>query len=164
MSIDKKQVLIVALAMFPSLAGAQSPPQSSSSSAAPSAVAPAPHTVTFVLVPSLEVDTAGTIILRRAVRAPQNVILVSEKTTPADVVEAIAMLNRSRRSRGDSLTTDMKAITRRGNDAIARSSRSYDSAVRNLERLRIALAIPVDGVGTFPAVTATLPPARRESR
>lgn len=166
MFFTRRHALMVALAMLPSLAGAQNRPIPPTPPAVPGAASAssgaAPSMVTFVLVPSLEVDTAGAIILRRATRAPQNIILVSPATTPADLVDALAILRRSRQSKGDSLAVDMKAIIQRGNDAAARRSRNYDVAVRNLERLKIALARPVAGVGQYPAVTVRLPQLRRE--
>ena len=155
------QGLILAIAALPSLAAAQNASRPVATPAVPDAVEGASvRTVTFVLVPTLEVDTAGAIVLRRATRGPQNVILVSPRTTPADVVTALSMLNRSRRSKGDSLALDMKAIVQRGSEAAARRSRNYEQAELSLQRLRMAHPRAIAGVGRYPAVTLTLSPAR----
>ena len=159
MSITKCFMLIAALALLAPGVGAQR----ADASSRPTSVGPGvggTNTVTFVLVPSLRVDSAAAIVVRRAAHAPQNIVLVTRETQAADLVAALTMLNRSRRSKGDSLTLEMRALIPRANEHQASRSRNYQMAVTNLERLRTAHARPVAGVGTFPAVTATLSSVR----
>ena len=155
MSIMRGLMLTAALVALPPLLQAQAP---SRGGRAPEAIADSTsaNTVTFVLVQSLGVDTAGAIVVRRPTHRPQNIILVTRATTAADLVTAVAILDRSRRAKGDSLSLEMRAIIPRANDASSRRSRNYGQAEANLASLRAAGARRIPGVGTYPAVTATL--------
>lgn len=115
-------------------------------------------TVTLVLVNSLDVDSARAMLFRRALPARgENIILVTEATTPADLVKAIAILNSSRRSWGDVLQQERRAFVTKGNGRAAAKDRNFRRASSDLQRLRTAPVSQVKGVGSHRAVTSSLP-------
>ena len=151
--------LVLAVLVLPSVAAAQIPAEAARSSMDQRAkvFVPTPA-VTLVLVEDLAVDTARAMILRRPLPARgESVILVTERTTAADLVKAIDVLNHSRWSRGDVIQTEMRAFVSAAQDQPAQRSRNYGPATRDLARLRTAAPVDVGGVGHHRALTVTLP-------
>ncbi|HUF26456.1 MAG TPA: hypothetical protein VMM18_05670 [Gemmatimonadaceae bacterium] len=117
--------------------------------------------VSIVLVPALPVPRARAVILRRAGIEPQNVILVTARTTDADLSRAIAALYNSRRSLGDALLGDLVAHVERAEGPAQAGSRNALRAAIDLAELQRSPTSDVRGVGRYPSRTVRLGPVTR---
>ena|SRR5688500_6310130 len=100
-------------------------------------------------------------VVRRADRAPREVVIVDKNATAEDLAAALAMIDALRTQFGDSLTADFRArpdVIRPGPKWQNSSYRSW--LVEQLVRLRTASPVALADLGTVRAVQITLPPPR----
>ena len=100
-------------------------------------------------------------VVRRAERAPREVVIVDKNATAEDLAAALAMINALRTQFGDSLTADFRArpeVIRPGPKWPNSSYRSW--LVQQLVRLRTAAPADLADLGTVRAVQVTLPAPR----
>ena len=100
-------------------------------------------------------------VVRRADRAPRDVVIVDKNATAEDLAAALAMINALRSQFGDSLTADFRArpeVVRPGPTWQKSSYRSW--LVQQLVRLRTASPAALADFGTVSAVHITLPAPR----
>ena len=116
--------------------------------------------VTLVAGPSPS-KGGRTEVVRRAERAPRDVVIVDMNATAEDLAAALAMINALRSQFGDSLTSDFRArpdVVRPGPTWQKSSYRSW--LVQQLVRLRTAPPAQLADLGTVRAVQITLPASR----
>ena len=130
-----------------------------------------PAIATLMLVEDLGHAEARAVVIRRPGDMPNNIILVTRSTTPADLATAVSALIASRRNRGDQVDREIRALigatpvgppparaTRSAADsggtgrARARPSPSAALAASDLARLRAAPAFAIPGIGHGPAL------------
>ena len=117
------------------------------------------HVVT-VLVPRLEDDSARAAVVRRP-RHPGNLILITAETTPQEYLDAMRALNRSRREEGEAPGAELRAFVRRAGSRDVRDQTALARAAEHLSRVMAAPERSIEGVGSYPALTTSLPPLRR---
>jgi hypothetical protein len=116
--------------------------------------------VTLVAGPSPS-KGGRTEVVRRAQRAPRDVVIVGTNATAEDLAGALAMINALRTQFGDSLTTDLRARAE-----VVRPGKTWDKSsyhswlIQQLVRLRSAKPVDVADFGTVRAVQITLPAPR----
>ena len=127
-----------------------------------------PAIATLMLVEHLGSADARAVVIRRPGDMPRNIILVTRDTRPADLAQAMSALIVSRRSRGDTVTREIRALigatpigappagrgAPRVDDKGARSTKSPSEtlATADLQRLRAAPIFEIPGVGRGPAL------------
>jgi hypothetical protein len=140
-------LFILALLALASIAGAQTSPSG-------------PIRVTLVAGPSP--SKGGRVeVVRRAQRAPRDVVVVDRNATAEDLAAALTMINALRTQFGDTLTSDFRArpdVVRPGPTWEKSSYRSW--LVQQLVRLRTASPAELADFGTVRAVQITLPAPR----
>jgi hypothetical protein len=100
-------------------------------------------------------------VVRRAQRAPRDVVIVDMNATAEDLAGALAMINALRTQFGDNLTTDLRA-----RPDVVRPGKTWDKSsyhswlIQQLVRLRSAKPVDVADVGTVRAVQIPLPAPR----
>ena len=130
-------------------------PLSAQSSAPPGSVI-----VTLVAGPSPS-KGGRTEVLRRASRAPQNVVVVDQNATADDLAAALAMINDLRAQYGDSLASDFRARTESVRFGARWNNTDYRRwLVDQLVRLRQARQAELSGFGLVRSVKITLPAPR----
>jgi hypothetical protein len=100
-------------------------------------------------------------VVRRAQRAPRDIVIVDRNATAEDLAAALAMINALRKQFGDSLTTDFRArpdVIRPGTRWDNSDYRSW--LIEQLVRLRSAKPTDFPEFGTVRAVQITLPAPR----
>lgn len=100
-------------------------------------------------------------VVRRADRAPRDVVIVDKNATAEDLAAGLAMINALRTQFGDSLTADFRArpeVIRPGPTWQNSAYRSW--LVEQLVRLRTASPSALADLGTVRAVQVTLPAPR----
>lgn len=112
--------------------------------------------VVIALVPTLERSDTRALIVREPDARPQNYILVTEQTTPADLAKAIALLQRARRVTGDVLARGMRAHITPADPGQGRGSANLSRAAADLRRLPAADPYLVPGFGELPGLIARL--------
>jgi hypothetical protein len=142
-----------------------------------------PGIATLMLVESLGYADARAVVVRRPGDAPNNIILVTRATTPADLAHAASALITSRRSRGDNVDREIRALIgappvdgvpvpdgRRPEVATAKRaagappSRSEQRAAADLARLGAAPVFTIPGVGRGPALVIRMSDAQRPAK
>ena len=140
-------LFIMAMLTLASVAGAQSPQLD-------------PIRVTLIAGPSPS-KGGRTEVVRRAARAPRDVVIVDKNATAEDLAAALVMINALRSQFGDSLTSDFRArpdVVRPGPTWQKSSYRSW--LVQQLVRLRAAPPAALADLGTVRAIEITLPASR----
>ena len=100
-------------------------------------------------------------VVRRAQRAPRDVVIVDKNATAEDLAAAFAMINALRTQFGDSLTSDLRA-----RPDVVRPGKKWDRSdyhswlIEQLARLRSAKPADFLEFGTVRAVQITLPAPR----
>lgn len=100
-------------------------------------------------------------VVRRAQRAPRDVVIVDRNATAEDLAAALAMINALRTQFGDSLTTDLRA-----RPDVVRPGKKWDKSgyqswlIEQLVRLRTAKPAEFADLGIVRAVQITLPPPK----
>ena len=111
-----------------------------------------PAIATLLLVDSLGAPDARAIVIRRPGDLPNNIILVTRETQPAELATAVAAIIASRRARGDRVDREMRTIVR-AVDMKKRKSSPDDSRARSdLHRLQLAPTFEIAGIGRGPAL------------
>ena len=111
-----------------------------------------PDIATLVLVDSIEYPSARALVIRRPGPLPNNIILVTSATTARELAHAVGALMGSRRSKGDTVDREMRAIVRPLTAGGRKSSRDDARAAADLERVQRAPAFTIPGVATGPAI------------
>ena len=130
-----------------------------------------PAIATRMLVDALGYADARAVVIRRPGEMPNNIILVTRATTPAELAHAASALIISRRSRGDQVDREIRALigappvrtipapARRGPVAgggatrqAGKPSGSARQAASDLQRLRSAPVFTIAGIGRGPAL------------
>ena len=157
-------LLITVLVMLtPADAGSQSAP-----TAAKSRSWSDPRIATLMLVEDLGPTDARAVVIRRPGELPNNIILVTRSTTPADLATAASALIHSHQSRGAAVDREIRALIgatpvgappaggKKGGAATAGSRRSAGPSVAlaasDLERLLRAPEFSIAGIGHGPAL------------
>ena len=97
-------------------------------------------------------------VVRRAQRAPQNLVIVDRNATAEDLAAALAMMTALRAEHGDSLTTDLRARPESARPGPTFHKSAYRTwLVQQLVRLRTTNERAVPGFGTVRSVQITLP-------
>jgi hypothetical protein len=100
-------------------------------------------------------------VVRRAQRAPRDLVIVDRNATAEDLAAALAVINALRTQFGDSLTSDLRA-----RPDVVRPGKTWDKSsyhswlIQQLVRLRTAEPVDVADFGTVRAVQITLPAPR----
>jgi hypothetical protein len=116
-----------------------------------------PIRVTLVAGPSPSKGGRAEVV-RRAQRAPRDVVIVDRNATAEDLAAALAMINALRAQFGDNLTTDIRA-----RPDVVRPGKKWDKSdyhswlIEQLVRLRTANPAVLADLGTVRAVHITLP-------
>jgi hypothetical protein len=105
--------------------------------------------VVLTLVDSLEEAGAKTMLLRSAGQ-PGNYLLVTSKTTPADVARAMGVLIGAIEATGRSVADTMRAFV--GPGLPSDRSRAVKMAEADLRRLPRASPLPIPGHGRRPGI------------
>jgi hypothetical protein len=127
-----------------------------------------PRIATLVLVEDLGQPGAHAVVVRRPGELPNNIILVTRSTTPAELATAATALINSLRNRGDKVEREMRAfigaIPVGAPPPVARAATGSDSgrpaartrserlAASDLARLRRAPEFTIPGVARGPAL------------
>jgi hypothetical protein len=131
-----------------------------------------PAIATLMLVDDLGSSDARAIVIRRPGDMPNNIVLVTRTTSAAELASAVSALITSRRSRGDQVDREIRALigatprgtlpaaisggaTRPGAPArssVAKGLRSEPLAAADLHRLRAAPEFTIPGIGRGPAL------------
>ena len=100
-------------------------------------------------------------VVRRAQRAPRDVVIVDKNATAEDLAAALVMINALRTQFGDALTTDLRA-----RPDVVRPGKTWDKSsyhswlIEQLVRLRTTKPADFADFGTVRAVQITLPAPR----
>ena len=156
-------VITVLITAMPATASSQSAP-----AAAQSRSWSDPRITTLMLVEDLGPTDARAVVIRRPGELPNNIILVTRSTTPAELATAASALIHSHRSRGDVVDREIRALIgatpvgtppgggRKSGTATGGTRRSAGPSValaaQDLERLRRAPEFSIAGVGHGPAL------------
>lgn len=142
-----KILFVLGMLALGSMAGAQSPPLGA---------------IRVTLIAGAAPSKGGrTEVVRRAHRAPRDVVIVDKNATAEDLAAAFAMINALRTQFGDSLTDDLRA-----RPDVVRPGRKWDKSeyhtwlIEQLVRLRTAKLAVVADFGTVRTVQVTLPAPR----
>jgi hypothetical protein len=127
-----------------------------------------PRITTLMLVDDLGPTDARAVVIRRPGELPNNIILVTRSTTPADLATAASALIHSHRSRGAVVDREIRALIgatpvgtppgggRKGGAATPGTKGSAGPSVAlaasDLQRLRRAPEFSIAGVGHGPAL------------
>ncbi len=129
-----------------------------------------PAIATLMLVDDLGKADARAVVIRRPGPMPNNIVLVTRSTTPAELAHAVATLIASRRSRGDGVEREMRALigaappsappravrssgsSGKGGATAAKPTPSQILATSDLKRLLAAPDFAIPGVGRGPAL------------
>jgi hypothetical protein len=118
-----------------------------------------PAIATLMLVESIDHPTARVLLIRRPGDVPNNIILVTRSTTPADLAKAVSALITSRRTQGDFVQREMRAfVTPKA--ATPRPTSSERRAAADLRRLPLHPSFDVEGIGRGPALVIRLPASK----
>jgi hypothetical protein len=117
------------------------------------------HVVT-VLVPALEDPSAHATVIRRPAN-PRNLILITEETTPREFLNALRALNRSRRDLGEAPADELRASIPAPTRGESPGERALASAAAHLSRVKAAPQRAIAGIGSYPALTTSLPALQR---
>jgi hypothetical protein len=117
--------------------------------------------VAIVLVDDLPFANASAVLIRRNEMKPETVVLVTRRTSPADLTRAMGVLFNSRRNKGDHVSGNMVAPI--APDRSFRRSKDYPQAVADLAKLAAAPPRFIEGVGSRPVIFSHLRPAPRKS-
>lgn len=112
---------------------------------------PDPTLVTVMLVPSLDPPEAHAVVIRRAHGTPANLILVTPRTTPADLSHAVSALMLSRQHHGEQVARDMRAVIAPATTH-ARGTVNARRAAEDLRTLATGPTTRVPGVGAGRAI------------
>jgi hypothetical protein len=157
----------VRLALLTSLV-ATAAPQSSAQSSTSSAAEPShrdttlhiwkdPAIATVILVDTLPDPDARAVIIRRPGNMPNNIILVTRSTLPAELSMAVTALAFSRRNRGDEVDREMRTMIRASLPAAgARPTADDRRAEADLRRLRAAPEFLISGIARGPAIVVRM--------
>lgn len=144
-----KQILHAALALTCAAASAQA-------QGAPRAQS---LPLAIVMLDKLPIANSRAVVVRRKEMKPQNLVLVTKETLPADLTRAITVLFNSRSRRGDQVSVDLIAPIAANRSTTP--SRDHDQAVADLAALRTARPRFIEGVGSRPVVYSHLRAARK---
>jgi hypothetical protein len=130
-----------------------------------------PRIATLMLVDDLGPSDARAVVIRRPGELPNNIILVTRSTTATDLAHAVSALITSRRSRGDAVEREIRALigatpigtlptaARRssakstaGTAKPGKRSPSEAQAASDLERLPRAPEFGIAGIGHGPSL------------
>ena len=117
-----------------------------------------PDIATLMLVDSLERPTARAMVIRRPGELPNNIILVTRATTPADLARAVSALIGSRISKGDRVDREIRAFIAPVSESNHKPTRDHLRAAGDLRRLERAPGFAIAGLATGPAVVIRLRP------
>lgn len=115
----------------------------------------------IVLVDELPFPNAKAVVVRRKDMKPQNLVLVTRQTSPDDLTRAMGALFSSRSHKGDQISSDLVAPVPPG--ILAKHTRDYPQAVKDLTELRSARPRFIEGVGSRPVIYSHLRPAPARS-
>ena len=111
----------------------------------------------IIMVDELPFAPAKAVVIRRKDMKPQNIVLVTNQTSPTDLTRAMAALFKSRLNKGDVVTADMVAPI--AASQVGARSKDYPQAAKDLAALRTARPRFIEGVGSRPVVFSHIRPA-----
>ena len=111
-----------------------------------------PAIATVVLVDTLPGPEARAIVIRRGGDAPNNIILVTRSTSPADLSRAVTALAFSRRSKGDRVDREMRTTITASANVTSKPTSDERRAARDLHRLKVAPDFSIQGIARGPAI------------
>jgi hypothetical protein len=114
---------------------------------------------TLVYVIIAKVDDLGhaearALVLRHPTATPQNYILVTSNTTPADVARAVTVLQNSVRVQGNEFSREMRAPVGAGREQA--TGDNVREAARQLRSLNSASGYDIPGFGVRPGLLTTV--------
>ena len=110
----------------------------------------------IVLVSDSAIPQRGAMVLQRKQLMPEFVVLVTSKTTAADLAKSIAVIQGTRKKHGTEARMDRAAMVKvAGRSPVSKNIRM---AGENLAKLHRAEPRVVAGVGRFPTLLSILPP------
>ena len=112
--------------------------------------------VAIVLVDAMPIENAKAIVIRRKTMVPENIVLVTKETVPVDLANAMAVLARSRKNKGDRVSDDMVAPIAPSKSA--KRPKDYLQATKDLKDIRTAGARFIEGVGPAPVIFSHVRP------
>jgi hypothetical protein len=115
------------------------------------------ETVVYVVI--AKVDDLGhaearALVLRHPTATPQNYILVTPNTTPADVARAVTVLQNSVRVHGNEFAREMRAPVGAGRERA--TGENVREAARQLHLLNSASGYQIPGFGVRPGLLTTV--------
>lgn len=131
---------------------------------APDRVANPPRhaaSVTLALVPDVGQPEATVAVLRRPTGTQRDVMLVSDRATPADLARAIQSFARLRERIGDENPKEIRGYIKPDAGGPKVSGDELAEASDALKRLKKASASNVSGIGRSPAVEVEVAARRR---
>jgi hypothetical protein len=112
-----------------------------------------PAIATLILVDSLPGPNARAVVIRRPGDMPNNIILVTRSTSPAELAKAVAALTFSRRNKGDDVDREMRTtIVATTPAADAKPTPNERRAEADLRRVVLASEFAVRGIARGPAI------------
>ena len=112
-----------------------------------------PAIATLMLVDTLPGPNARAVVIRRPGDLPNNIILVTRSTSPAELAKAVAALTFSRRTRGDDVDREMRTtILATVPVADAKPTPNERRAEADLRRVVLAPEFVVRGIARGPAI------------